>query len=99
VRAGATGALDSRGLLISSSRAGSTANPRILQMQSRWGHLAATPQRPYGSGVRSLTLEGFEQAPQINRVRDDEGVRIRAYARAHQLEGAHRLCSRANEGS
>jgi hypothetical protein len=43
------------------------------------GHLAATPQRPYWSGVRSLTLEGFEQAPQINRVRDDEGARIRAY--------------------
>jgi hypothetical protein len=38
-----------------------------------------------------MTLEGFEQAPQINRVRDDEGARIRAYPRAHQLEGAPRV--------
>jgi hypothetical protein len=30
-----------------------------------------------------LTLEGFEQAPKIGRVRDDEGARIRAYPRAH----------------
>jgi hypothetical protein len=32
----------------------------------RWGHPATTPQRPYWSGIRSLTLEEFEQAPQID---------------------------------
>jgi 3-deoxy-D-arabino-heptulosonate 7-phosphate (DAHP) synthase class II len=31
---------------------------------------------------------GSKQAPQIDRVRDDEGTRIRAYPRAHRLEGA-----------
>jgi hypothetical protein len=25
-----------------------------------------------------MTLEGFEQAPQIDRIRDDQGTRIRA---------------------
>jgi hypothetical protein len=35
-----------------------------------------------------VTLEGFEQVPQITRVRDDEGARIRAFPRAHRLEGA-----------
>jgi hypothetical protein len=38
-----------------------------------------------------LTLEGFEQEPQIDRVRDDEGARIRAYPQAHRLEGAPRV--------
>jgi hypothetical protein len=31
---------------------------------------------------------GSKQAPQINRVRDDGGACIRAYPRAHRLEGA-----------
>jgi hypothetical protein len=31
---------------------------------------------------------GSKQAPQINRVGGDEGARIRAYPRAHRLEGA-----------
>jgi hypothetical protein len=30
----------------------------------------------------------FEQVPQITRVGDDEGMRIRAFPRAHRLEGA-----------
>jgi hypothetical protein len=35
-----------------------------------------------------MTLDGFEQAPQITRVRDDEGTRARAGPRARRLEGA-----------
>jgi hypothetical protein len=31
---------------------------------------------------------GSKQAPQIDKVRGDEGSRIRAYSRAHRLEGA-----------
>jgi hypothetical protein len=31
---------------------------------------------------------GSKQAPQIDRVRGDKGSRIRAYPRAHWLEGA-----------
>jgi hypothetical protein len=30
---------------------------------------------------------GSKQVPQINRVRDDEAARIRAYPRAYRLEG------------
>jgi hypothetical protein len=45
-----------------------------------------------------LTLEGFEQAPQIDRVRDDEGARIQAYPRAHQLEGAPRVVFKSQRG-
>jgi hypothetical protein len=51
------------------------------------GHPAATPQRPYRSGLQNLTLEGFEQVPQIARVRDDESAHIRSYPRARRLEG------------
>jgi hypothetical protein len=43
-RVGATGALESRRLLINSSRVVSAANPRILQMQPRRGRLTATPR-------------------------------------------------------
>jgi hypothetical protein len=35
-----------------------------------------------------MTLDGFEQVPQVTRVRDDKGARIRAFPRAHRLEGA-----------
>jgi hypothetical protein len=35
-----------------------------------------------------MTLEWFEQAPQINRVRDYEVAHIQAYPGAHHLEGA-----------
>jgi hypothetical protein len=45
-----------------------------------------------------MTLEEFEQAPQINRVRDDEGVHIRAYPRAHQLEGAPHVVFKSQRG-
>jgi hypothetical protein len=31
---------------------------------------------------------GSKQAPQVNRVRGDEGARIRAYPRARRLKGA-----------
>jgi hypothetical protein len=67
-------------------------------MSKRQGHPAATPQRPYRSGVRSLTFKGFEQAPQINEVRDDEGARIRAYPRAHRLEGAPHVVFKSQRG-
>jgi hypothetical protein len=36
---------------------------------------------------------------QINRVRDDEGARIRAYPRAHQLEGAQHVVFKSQRGS
>jgi hypothetical protein len=45
-----------------------------------------------------MTLEGFEQAPQIDRVRDDEGARIRAYPRAHWLEGAPHVVFKNQRG-
>jgi hypothetical protein len=48
--------------------------------------------------VRSLTLEGFEQAPQIDRVREDEGARIRAYPQANQLEGAPHVVFKSQQG-
>jgi hypothetical protein len=48
--------------------------------------------------ARSLTLEGFEQAPQIDRVRDDKGARIRAYPRARRLEGAPRVVFKSQQG-
>jgi hypothetical protein len=46
----------------------------------------------------SLTLEGFEQAPQINKVRDDEGACIEAYPRAHQLKGAPHVMFKSQRG-
>jgi hypothetical protein len=42
--------------------------------------------------------EGFEQAPQINKVRDDEGAHIRAYPRAHHLEGAPHVVFKSRRG-
>jgi hypothetical protein len=45
-----------------------------------------------------VTLEGFEQVPQITRVRDDEGARIRAYPRAHRLEGAPHVVFESQRG-
>jgi hypothetical protein len=45
-----------------------------------------------------MTLEGFEQAPQIDRVRDDQGARIRAYPRAHRLEGAPHVVFKSQRG-
>jgi hypothetical protein len=45
-----------------------------------------------------LTLEGFEQAPHINRVRDDEGTHIRAYPRARWLEGAPHVVFKSRRG-
>jgi hypothetical protein len=45
-----------------------------------------------------LTLEGFEQVPQIARARDDEGARIRAFPRALQLEGAPHVVFESQRG-
>jgi hypothetical protein len=45
-----------------------------------------------------MIFEGFEQAPQINRVRDDEGAHIRAYTRAQQLEGAPHVVFKSQRG-
>jgi hypothetical protein len=42
---------------------------------------------------------GSKQAPQINRVRGDEGARIRAYPRAHRLEGAPHVVFKSQQGS
>jgi hypothetical protein len=36
--------------------------------------------------------------PQIARVRDDEGARIRAYPRAHRLEGAPQFVFEGQRG-
>jgi hypothetical protein len=44
------------------------------------------------------TNQGFEHEPQINGVRDDEGARIRAYPRAHQLEGAPHVMFKSQRG-
>jgi hypothetical protein len=41
---------------------------------------------------------GSKQAPQIDRVRDDEAARIRAYPRAHQLEGAPHVIFKSQRG-
>jgi hypothetical protein len=84
-------------LLISSSGTGTVRDPRDLQMQKK-GAPNCHPARPYWSEVRSLTLDGFEQAPQITRVRDDEGTRIRAFPRAHLLEGASHVVFESQQG-
>jgi hypothetical protein len=42
---------------------------------------------------------GSKQAPQINRVRGDEGARIQAYPRAHRLEGAPHVVFKSQQGS
>jgi hypothetical protein len=39
-----------------------------------------------------------KQAPQINRVRGDKGTRIRAYPRAHRLEGAPHVVFKSQRG-
>jgi 3-deoxy-D-arabino-heptulosonate 7-phosphate (DAHP) synthase class II len=41
---------------------------------------------------------GSKQAPQINRVRGDEGARIQAYPRAHRLEGAPHAMFKSQRG-
>jgi hypothetical protein len=45
-----------------------------------------------------VTLEGFEQAPQINRVMDNEGARVRAYPRSQRLEGAPHVVFKSQRG-
>jgi hypothetical protein len=45
-----------------------------------------------------MTLEGFEQVPQINRVRDNEGARIRAFPRAHRLESTPHVVFESQRG-
>jgi hypothetical protein len=42
--------------------------------------------------------KGFEQEPQIDRFRDDEGARIRAYPRAHRLEGTPQVVFKSQRG-
>jgi hypothetical protein len=41
---------------------------------------------------------GSKQVPQIDRVRDDEGARVRAYPRAHRLEGAPHVVFKSQRG-
>jgi hypothetical protein len=41
---------------------------------------------------------GSKQAPQVNRVRGDEGARIRAYPRARRLEGAPHVVFKSQRG-
>jgi hypothetical protein len=41
---------------------------------------------------------GSKQAPQIDRVRDDEVVRIRAYPQAYRLEGAPHVVFKSQRG-
>jgi hypothetical protein len=41
---------------------------------------------------------GSKQTPQIDRVRGDEGARIRAYHRAHRLEGAPHVVFKSQRG-
>jgi hypothetical protein len=87
-------------LLISASRAGS---PRPLDgRRYKDGAAQAPPRRrparPYLSEVRSLTLDEFKQVPQITRVRDDEGTRIRAVPRSRQLEGATHVVFESQRG-
>jgi hypothetical protein len=62
------------------------------------GALSCYPARPYRSGVRNLTLDEFEQVPQITRVRDDEDTRIRASPRARRLEGAPHVVFESQQG-
>jgi hypothetical protein len=84
-------------LLISGSRANAIGGPRNQQMR-KMGGASRYPARPYCSGVRSLTFNGFEQAPQITRVRDVKGTRIRAFPRAHWLEGASLVVFESQRG-
>jgi hypothetical protein len=56
--------------------------------------LAVTPHGPTDQRFK----DGFEQAPQITRVRDDEGTRIRAFPRAYQLEGAPHVVFKSQQG-
>jgi hypothetical protein len=53
---------------------------------------------PSDQGFRNLTLEGFEQVPQITRVRDDQGACMRAFPRAHRLEGAPHVVFESQRG-
>jgi 3-deoxy-D-arabino-heptulosonate 7-phosphate (DAHP) synthase class II len=41
---------------------------------------------------------GSKQVPQIDRVRGDEGARIRAYPRAHRLEGTPHVVLKSQRG-
>jgi hypothetical protein len=41
---------------------------------------------------------GSKQAPQIDRVRDNEGMRIRAHPQAHRLEGAPHVIFKSQRG-
>jgi hypothetical protein len=41
---------------------------------------------------------GSKQAPQIDRVRGDEGARIRAYPRSRRLEGAPHVVFKSQRG-
>jgi hypothetical protein len=41
---------------------------------------------------------GSKQAPQIDRVRGDEGARTRAYPRAHRLKGAPHVAFKSQRG-
>jgi hypothetical protein len=72
-------------LLISGSRA---ARPRTLETCrcEKTGAPSCHPATALLIRVRNLILEGFKQVPQITRVRDDEGARIRAFPRAYRLE-------------
>jgi hypothetical protein len=45
-----------------------------------------------------LTLHGFEQAPQITRVKDNEGTHIRAFPRAYRLKGAPHVVFESQRG-
>jgi hypothetical protein len=58
------------------------------------------PRRgPTDQGFGALPSMGSKQAPQINRVRDDKGTRIRAYLEPTGSRAPHMSCSRASEGS
>jgi hypothetical protein len=94
---GATGALDLQELLISGSRPTRlrTLETCRCQKSGATGYHPTTALLIRGS---NLTIEGFEQVPQIARVRDDEGAHIRAYPRAHRLEGAPHVVFESQRG-
>jgi hypothetical protein len=73
-------------------------NPQNLQMQKVGGARLPPRNGPTDQVFRARPSMGSKQAPQINIVRGDEGARIRAYPRAHRLEGAPHVVFKSQRG-
>jgi hypothetical protein len=99
MRAGATGALESRGLLISSFEGRPDREPTNSADVKKTGAPSCYP-------TTALLIRGSKpdprrvrQAPQINRVRDDEARAFEPILEPTSSRAPHVSYSRANEGS